>query len=539
MLKLVRRCALAYVIAYFYSRCLATAKSGKAENSADSARQTPSIRVQSNLILVPVFVYPKYGLERMLNAEEEKCFGDDNSAFLALRPDQPYSPKGCVEREVKDLTSDDFRLLQDGEPQEIELEGKEGWEVAVRDNRTFHFETSIAPNGVWSTTDLKSANVKSSFYPSDTRSYYVLAYTPALPDEGCHRIRVEVRRPRGARVFARDEYCALQTPSDLLNGTKIGSKLLHELGHEGHGKIPLFVQARAFRGGTGRLRADVVVEFPWYQLNRSWDVRDGTLTAYTAVLGAVYAKDGTLVTRFSDVLWPSYWPTILRGHAGSLGLLLALPDDDPGYTISIAKSILSWWDPAWLPTRYETQFELTPGEYELRVVLSDGTKVGRAEMPLTIENYDTGSLDLGSVFLSSRFRDAHVAAVESAAANFALQYVPLVSKGVRVTPAGDTRFRPDDQLSAYFEIYEPQAANQPASQIHAHLSILDAKNAATKKDFPPVDTATYAQPANTIIPIARELPISDLPKGQYRLEVQASDSAGRTTPWQAARFTIV
>jgi len=58
------------------------------------------------------------------------------------------------------------------------------------------------------------------------------------------------------------------------------------------------------------------------------------------------------------------------------------------------------------------------------------------------------------------------------------------------------------------------------------------------KGFPPIDTATYELPGSAIIPIARKIPIANLPEGQYRLEVQASDASGRTTPWRVAGFSI-
>jgi predicted phage tail protein len=41
-----------------------------------------------------------------------------------------------------------------------------------------------------------------------------------------------------------------------------------------------------------------------------------------------------------------------------------------------------------------------------------------------------------------------------------------------------------------------------------------------------------------MIPIGDELPVSQLPKGNYRLEVRATDSAGRSTPWRTASFTL-
>jgi hypothetical protein len=81
-------------------------------------------------------------------------------------------------------------------------------------------------------------------------------------------------------------------------------------------------------------------------------------------------------------------------------------------------------------------------------------------VPLTIESYDSKSLALSSTFWCRRFRDARVADEESAAANFAPHYVPLVSKSVRVTHARDTTFAPDEHLLAYFEIYQSESGDR-------------------------------------------------------------------------------
>jgi len=514
--------------------CVANGQTPNATNSTrDFLSQQPPIQVKSNLVLVPVFVFSRDGLGRPMNAEEERCYENYYASFSALSAEQPFSPRECDDRQVKDLALDDFLVFQDEQPQKADILGKESWWLSVRDNRTWHVETSDAPTGVWSSADLGR-----SLFPSESVFYYLLAYAPTHPEEGCHRIRVEVRRP-GLRGFARDEYCAEQTSSDLLTGTKVGKRLEDELTKKGHGKIPLYVQAGVIRRGADRCLVDFVLEFPWNQLNHSWDARDGSFTARIGVLGAVYTSDGKIATRFSDLLWPSYWPAILHGVAGSISQTLALPSDNPDFGIRMVNQILSRWDPAWLPSRYETQLDLPPGEYSLRVVLSDGEKFGRAEAHLSIDSYDGNQFGLSSVLLCKRFRDAHVAAVETAAANLAPQYAPLVSKGVRVTPAGDTNFKTSEPLIPYFEIYAPQVAGEQAPSIQAHLRIVDTRNGGIAKDFPPVDAATYIQSGTAIIPIAREVPIAALPKGEYRLEVQATDSSGRSTPWRSANFTIV
>lgn len=48
-----------------------------------------------------------------------------------------------------------------------------------------------------------------------------------------------------------------------------------------------------------------------------------------------------------------------------------------------------------------------------------------------------------------------VAAKEAAQANFAPQFVPLVSKDILYTPDGNINFTKRKPLFAYFEVYEP------------------------------------------------------------------------------------
>jgi len=478
------------------------------------AQEEPTLHVESNVVLVPVFIYVRNGVERRPGPEVGKCLEENWQTFLTASTTEPWFPRDCSSSEIGDLRLEDFRLFQDGRPQQIKSVDRETWCMHVREQPAtkqsmFHIETSDTPSGIWS-----SAKVDGDRLRPDVGQFYLLSYVPDAPtlEERCHRLRVEVSRP-GAEVYARNEYCAGQTPLDLLKGTKVGMKLERALAENGQGKIPLYVQAGAVRDGFVRgERADVAVEFPGSLLHRSWDLQTGRLYASIAILGAVYSRDGKLVARFSDLLWPSWWPTF--SNEGQQ------------------------WEVAWIPTRYETQFALEPGEYTLRVVLSDGTKSGRVEAPLIVAKTDGKSLALGSVFLCKRFRDAKVAAAESAAAKIAPQYLPLVSKDIRVIPTGNTEFTADEVLLAYFEICKPQlgAGAEPGTQ--AHIRIVDAKSGAVVKGFPPIDTATYELPGSAIIPIARKIPIANLPEGQYRLEVQASDASGRTTPWRVAGFSI-
>jgi hypothetical protein len=435
------------------------------------------------------------------------------------------------------LEARDFHVFVDGTEQRIQSVTLETQSVGIRDNRGFHWEHSETPTGIWSLADQQLQYVDDPReLPGDLGNrLYVITFAPdKSAPAGCHKIRVKVDRPHSV-VDARDEYCTGQSPSDTLKGSKLGNRMEQEMASSEPGKIALFLQTGFFYTGTDTARVRISLEFPTDSLNRWWE-SDWALHATIGALGIVYKQGGSLATRFSDFGCCSGHSGIRLEGMGNLSFEdIYHPKDDFVHPLSL---VLSQVEKELLPTRYETQVELAPGEYDLRVVLSDGEKFGRAEAHLNIDKYDGRELGLSSVMLCKRFRDAHVAAVEAAAANQAPQYVPLVSKDIQVTPTGDTRFKPGEPLIAYFELYLPSPAGQSGTQVQAHLRVVDAKTGQVAKDFPPVDAASYMQAGKPAIPIAREIPIDTLPKGSYRLELQATDSTGKTTPWRTAAFTV-
>ena len=325
------------------------------------------------------------------------------------------------------------------------------------------------------------------------------------------------------------------------------------------------LQTATFYTGTDTARVDICMQFPWNDLYRSWDLSQWAIYARIGIMGVVRKQDGTVAARFSDLLYPSYWPTFVQGgekikswdqgtealmggaNPGAMRndpealklLRILLSGSASGIAPDYAaiKALLSSSDVAWLPTRYETQLDIPPGNYDLEVVLSDEEKFGRAEAPLIIDAYDGKQLALSSVALCKRLRSAAVAAKEATQANFAPQYVPLVSKDIWFTPVGDTHFQKGEPLFAYFEAYEPLLSHNSAT-VELRLRILDASTGKLKEDFAPVDAAPYERPGSSVLRIARKVPIDQLPKGTYRLEVQVMDSTGRSTAWRAANFAV-
>jgi hypothetical protein len=576
--KTVRKMARAHLMAVLLSSgllCVTAAVAfAQTKGSSNVPSQTPAsqtpLRAQSNLVLVPVFVYDPSRMEQAPK-DELPCARSTLIVFFKLKPTEPYLPKDCDVTEVHDLTAKDFRLFQDGVEQEIGSFEAGAWRTVVRDNLGWHIQFSGTPRGIWSLSELSPLKK----VPFMSEQFHILEYVPNNAKQGCHHIRVEVDRPNFL-VFAKDQYCTGQTPSDPLFGTGRGKDLEQILTSKKRGKIPLTLQAAVIYPGKEMARVDISLGFPWNDLYRKWDPSNWTLYARIGIVGVLRSKGGDIAARFSDLLYPSYWPAFDQGgtkyiawEKGSSTLSSALPtllngaastsklsssSDNGNDTLALTfrrsageirpdenaiNSALISSDPFWLPTRYETQIDIPPGEYDLEVVLSDEWEFGRAEIPLTVGPYEAKQLRLSSVALCKRLRDAAVAAKEAAAANFAPQYVPFVSKGIWFTPEGDTNIEKGEPLYAYFEVYEPLLAQQQTQSTEVHLRILEASTGKVIGNFAPVNVAPYQRPNISVIPIARKIPIDQFPKGAYQLEVQASDSAtGESTAWREARFTV-
>jgi hypothetical protein len=541
---------------------------GSPAASTQSTAPERRVTVQTNLVLVPVFVYDP-GRMAQAPKEEMPCARAAVVSFFKLAPTEPYLPKDCDVTEVQGLKAEDFRLFEDGVEQHIGSFEAGAWRTVVRDNLGWHLEASATPRGLWSLSELSTLKK----VPFVTTDFHILAYVPRDVKEGCHRLRVEVNRPN-LLVFARDEYCDGQSPSDPMSGTRQGKELERILASDKRGKIPLALRATTFYRGENQSLLDLCLRVP-NDLYRKWDTSSWTLYARIGVMGVIRKKEGTVAARFSDLLYPSYWPTFDQGGSkyiaweqgtsnlstgvprsvtsgtggrvavsdsgtGNNTLALSFPKEANLITPDEAaiKTALDSSDPFWLPTRYETQVDLPAGDYNLEVVLNDGWNFGRAEMPLTIEANDGKQLVLSSVALCKSIRSAAVAAKEDAQANFAPQYVPLVSKDILFAPTGDMSFAKGELLFAYFEVYEPQLAENPALPVSVHMRILDSSTGQVKEDFAPIDASTYKQAGSSVLRIGRKVPIDRLPSGSYRLEVQTTTSTGRITAWQRANFEV-
>jgi hypothetical protein len=472
-----------------------------------------TIRVDSNEVLVRAFVFDKKIM----------------TGPWGVLWEQP-TPYDFQNDEIRDLTARDFHLFEDGK--EIGIQNVT-WSpdflvVHVFDNIGHHNEISIdEPRGKWSTASSQMQWPVQTGLPKrlvDEDHFYVVAYSPsASPQGSCHTIEVKVDHPNSL-VFARSEYCNVKhSSSDPLNGTTFSGRLEQYAASDETGRIKLSLQASVFYRDSNAALVDIALEFPSDSLKRAWTDRRlkglAELSATIDILGMLYdRKDGTMAARFS-----------------SMGCCVDVPRFSRGWGQGAAQPENERWN---IPAGYETQMDLPPGAYNLVVVLSDGEKFGRVERPVIVDSYDGKDLAISSAMLCRQFRDATVAAQVEAATHFAPQYEPLMSNGAQFTPAGDTDFNKGEPLFAYFEVYDPLLVSQPATTVQARLKITNTKTWKVQVDTGLRSAAPWIKPGSSVVRIAEQVAIKKLPSGPYQLQLQAIDSAGRTTAWRTTNFRV-
>jgi len=114
-----------------------------------------------------------------------------------------------------------------------------------------------------------------------------------------------------------------------------------------------------------------------------------------------------------------------------------------------------------------------------------------------------------------------------------------VSQDVEFKPSGNTQFKKDGTLYTYFEVYERLLdEGQSPAAVQIQMRIVDLKTGEIQSVPQPLSAAPYIKAGSSIIPIGRGMDISKMPIGSCRLDVQATDSTGKSTACRSANFTV-
>jgi len=471
--------------------------------TAPAAIAQDPIRVETKEVLVPVFVID--------NGRYQDSRSDPANFFKAISAGNMRLAESIMETIViRGLIASDFRLFEDGQLQAVDNVSYQRTRTRdIRDSQGFHSEYIGPGGGKWSSREWPEDMVADVPPP-----HYLIAYTPPESPEGsCHKIKIEVNR-RNALVVARGEYCnSKHLAADPLNGTPFGKQLENDLDSPTNSNVRITLKAVPLYNDGNTSRVHVALDWPWNSLKSD--------SRMLGVMGMVFTNDGALNQRFSDIA--DIDSEGVEGHKRMFGNNLS----------KLA------------PTRYETQLMLPPGEYRLRLVLTDGTRFGRSEIPLTVDSYGRKTLAISGVSLCKRIQNVSDQSLESTTklpANWAdklpRDYVSLVSNKIEFKVTGDTHFKKGEILYTYFEIMEPLLERDASTNVQIQMRVIDLGSGEVKSDPQRISVMSYAEPGNPVIPIGRGIAIKDLPSGSYRLDIRAADSSGMSTTWLSVNFTV-
>ena len=191
------------------------------------------------------------------------------------------------------------------------------------------------------------------------------------------------------------------------------------------------------------------------------------------------------------------------------------------------------------PYRYEHQFRLASGQYNVQVAFGFGEEgFGKVEAPLTIDGWDGHGLALSGVALARESRK--VAADFASGLDLASVQgrKPLIARSVEIIPAGSNRFQRGEPCLAFLEIYEPLLSGPNPPKLSLQIRILDRQTGERKVDSGVFGVDNLVRAGDQVIPVSLTVPIATLSPGKYRLEVKAMRSPGIDSAIRVVDFEV-
>jgi len=331
----------------------------------------------------------------------------------------------------------------------------------------------------------------------EQNQYYLLSYTPVESQEGsCHAIRVKVERS-GDIVRARSGYCNVP-PKDKLAGDPIEKQMEAQAAANASGSLTGSISDPFFYTAANAARVNVALDFPSSQIGAEKE-KGGRFHTEVSILGIAYKADGTAAAQFSD--------TLKRDFADK--------DDLQRFQQK--------------PMHYENQFDVAPGKYTVKVVFSSGGSFGTVEAPLVVDPWDGRHFAMSGLAFSKEYHK--VSSTNTGLDQQLLEgRTPMIAKGMEIVPTGTNQVTKGQTAILYVEVYEPLIVTSThPPQVALHLKVEDRKTGAVATDMGMLGVDTSVVPGNPVVPVGLQVPIDKLAPGDYRVVVQAMDSAGRSS----------
>ncbi len=337
----------------------------------------------------------------------------------------------------------------------------------------------------------------------DQNQYYLLGYVPAVNAEGsCHSLKVKVARG-GTEVRARSGYCTTR-PVDLLAGNPIEKDLESRASGEMKGNVSASMEAPFFYTSPNAAQVHLAVEIPSAALK--FEKVKGKEHAALNILGIAYQQNNTIAARFSDTV---------------------------NFDFDGKKEVEQFQKQ---PFRYQNQFGIASGQYNLRVVFSSGNEsFGKLETQLAVDPYGDQQFSMSGVALSNSVTRA--ADLSTDLDSLLLEdRTPLIVQGLQISPSATNHFKKTDMAAIYAEIYEPLLKKPNPPEVAYELIIVNLKT--NQQRFHIGDRTPKGTPGSPVIALGLKLPVAQLDPGTYRLDLRAVDTAGNSSKTRSTDFEV-
>jgi VWFA-related protein len=315
---------------------------------------------------------------------------------------------------------------------------------------------------------------------AESAAYYVLAFEPGTPGrDGDLRIDVRVARP-GVTVHTQRHYLGPARARPAASGASAPSPLDAAL----HGLLPnaarpLTLAVAAFAGAFNS-------DAPRHTVIVNVDVRGFAEPGETSIPleFAVGAMD------------PTGRQMALARQSATISFAPATPNGPP-------------------ETNIQTQLELRPGDYELRVAVRDPARdvVASVFAPVVVPRFDEATLTLSDVI------------VQTAGHGGAAQAIPQ--------PTTRRLFERGEQVRGLIQIYQGTGRTHPLRPVSVRTRILDDAGRPVRDQLMRVGENDFSSRTAGVA-----VDMSDLPAGAYVLIVEAAledQRAGRSIPFAVRR----
>jgi VWFA-related protein len=334
---------------------------------------------------------------------------------------------------------------------------------------------------------------------ADTSAYYLLGFTSTNRDKDgrFRRIRVQVKRPDMKLEYRAGYYAARDFAHSGRQDRE--QQLIEQLVSDlSVTDLPVYASSAYFREKGNRYFVPVWLVVPGAQLQfaSAGDKDKATLD----IFGVLRDERQQPVGRIRD--------TINLSVAASEGVR--------------QKNV-----------QYQTDFDLPPGAYRLKVVVREnrGGTMGTFETTLNVPNLDRDPVKISSVVLGTQFR----AGAKRNDRN------PLVSNGQELLANVAHVVSPAQHLYFYYELYDPATAQaapsgaaaqaparsvQPAVRVMSNVVFFHGRTRVY--ETPLVEVQSLTAPDRKAAAFQLDVPAADLKPGLYTCQVNIVDDIGGT-----------